>query len=358
MSIIEVAKKAGVSYATAWRVINGKYNQSSAIAGSVEQAMRDIGFSVENRRRLRRSAGKDRTLETVALLHFRPATTLGNSILYMVQKCLAAEGINLVFAHVQNENEIPPAVKKGEVHGILGYGEIPESWISDALRKIPAVWMMSTSTPHPETWGDRVSPDNFAIGTLAGNYLLERGHKHIAMMGTEDNYLSYGLSQRWYGFQAATLGKMTAVHSLSAEEGGAASTEVMQSLKRKDQPGIEYGSIRLAGAAERLVDQWQAMNPRPTGLFISVDRLLFAVYEVLLNRGINIGKELELVSCDYEQNLGQHLRPMPCWIDLNRHLIAQWAVERLIWQMNSDKVSSGMSISVFPSLRLPTGSAS
>jgi len=137
MSIIEVAKKAGVSYATAWRVINGKYNSPSLIADAVERAMGEVGFSVENRRRLRRSAGRDKPVETVALLHFRSVTTLGNSILYLVQRCLATEGINLVFAHVQNEKEIPPVVRKGEVSGILGYGEMPEAWCSEALKKYP-----------------------------------------------------------------------------------------------------------------------------------------------------------------------------------------------------------------------------
>jgi len=147
---------------------------------------------------------------------------------------------------------------------------------------------MSTSTPHPDTWGDRVAPDNYGIGTLAGNYLLERGHKHLAMMGTDDNFSSYGLSQRWYGFQAATAGKSESVHSYSAQQDSAASSGVMLSLRKKGMPGIEYGSIQLAGTAERLVDQWLALKPRPTAIFISVDRLLFAVYEVLFNRGINL----------------------------------------------------------------------
>ncbi len=356
MSIIEVAKKAGVSYATAWRVINGKYNLSSETAAAVERAMTELSFSVENRRRLRRNVGKDKAVETVALLHFRPVTTLGNSILYLVQKCLAAEGINLVFAHVQNENEIPPAVRKGEVHGILGYGEMPEAWITESLKKTPAVWMMSTSSPHPDVWGDRVSPDNYGIGTLAGKYLMDRGHRHVAMMGTNDNFSSYGLSQRWYGFQAAAFGKSDSVHSISALQDSEASSQVMRSLRQKGTPGIELGSAQLAGTAEKLVDQWLALKPRPTGIFISVDRLLVAVYEVLYNRGIKIDRNFDVVSCDYEQNLGQHLRPKPGWIDLNRGQIAQWAVERLIWQMNSGKVSSNMLISVFPSLHLPTES--
>ena len=353
MSIIEVAKKAGVSYATAWRVINGKYNFPSPIAEAVERAMSEVGFSVENRRRLRRNTGKEKTVETVALLHFRSVTTLGNSILYLVQRCLAAEGINLVFAHVQNPKEIPPAVRKGEVSGILGYGELPESWSNEELKKIPAVWMMSTSKPHTDLWGDRVAPDNYGIGTLAGNYLVERGHKHVAMMGTDDNFSSYGISQRWYGFQAATAGRAESVHSLSAQQDSAASSPVMLSLRKKGTPGIEYGSIQLAGTAERLVDQWLALKPRPTAIFVSVDRLLFAVYEVLANRGINLDKDLDLVSCDYEQNLGQHLNPRPCWIDLNRELIAQTAVERLIWQMNTGKTASNVLISVFPSIHPP-----
>jgi len=352
MSIIEVAKKAGVSYATAWRVINGKFDSSSPVATAVERAMREVGFSPENRRRLRRNSSKEKAVETVALLHFRPVTTLGNSILYGVQKCLAAEGINLVFAHVQNEREIPPVVRKGEIGGILGYGEMPVSWITEGLKKIPAVWMMSSSAPHPDIWGDRVSPDNYGIGTLAGKCLMDRGHKHVAMMGTDDNFSSYGLSQRWYGFQSAIHGKADSSHCLSAQQDSAASSQVMRSLREKVTPGIEFGSIQLAGTAERLVDQWMALNPRPTGIFVFVDRLLFAIYEVLFSRNIKLD-DLDLVSCDYEQKLGQHLKPTPCWIDINRELIAQSAVERLIWQMSTGKFSSNVLISVFPSLHLP-----
>jgi DNA-binding LacI/PurR family transcriptional regulator len=354
MSIIEVAKKAGVSYATAWRVINGKQNINNETTLAVEKAMQEVGFSVTNRRRLKTAGRKDKQTDIVALLHFRSITTLGNSILYLVQKCLATEGINLVFAHVQSENNIAPVLKNVEVNGILGYGEIPKAWVTEEIKAIPTVWMMSTTSPHPDVFGDRVAPDNYGIGTLAGLWLLEQGCRHVVMMGTDEDFSSYGLGQRWAGFQSAVVGKLDSVQAISAKVDGKAPSQVKSASKNRQMPIIQFGSAQLAGTAEKLVDQWLAMSPRPNGIFVSVDRLLVAINEVLVNRGIKIDADLKIVSCDYEQNFGQRLRVQPCWIDLNREQIAQYAVDRLIWQMSSGRVSSGMLISVFPSIHPPS----
>src|SRR5215208_3807109 len=160
MSIVRVAEAANVSYATAWRIINNQPGGSEEAVAAVREAMEQIGFAPgKARKRGRRPRMMDgiRT-RNIALLHLRRATLISTSVLNCVQGMLAAQGLNLIFAHCSTPGELPPAVRAGNVDGILGYGQFPEDAVDANLKKIPAVWMMSRSDSNDDPWGDRVKP--------------------------------------------------------------------------------------------------------------------------------------------------------------------------------------------------------
>src|SRR5581483_3247766 len=144
MSIARVAHAANVSYTTAWRIINNQSCRSPEAVAAVRQAMSRIGYSrAESRRgRPRKSIDGIRT-HNIALLHFRPVTSISTSILASVQRMLGERNLNLIFAHVEHADTLPQAVRSGNVDGILGYGEFPQRELTPAIQRIPAVWMMS-----------------------------------------------------------------------------------------------------------------------------------------------------------------------------------------------------------------------
>src|SRR5256885_4712564 len=328
MSITRIAEAAKVSYATVWRIINNQPCSSEEAVAAVREAMGQLGYTPgTTRRRGRRSKGSDgiRT-HNIALLHLREGTAFSTSVLGRVQRMLAERNLNLIFAYGQGADALPQAVRAGNVDGILGYGQFPPEAIIPALQRIPAVWMMSRTDTELDPWGDRVKPDHFVIGQLAARHLLAKGHKALAFMNPEKDFAIY--QQRLAAFRAAAEGPSTTL-------------DVFTSAGTRD----------LDVEAERMVDQFLAADPRPTGVFVPVDRVSVRVYRHLERRGIKPGKDVEIVSCDNEKELLSLMHPEPVSIDLNRHTIARLAVERLLWRMKDGLGNPPVVLSLTPTVR-------
>src|SRR5215217_6479699 len=99
---------------------------------------------------------------------------------------------------------------------------------------------------------------------------------------------------------------------------------------------------------ERLVEQWISASPRPTGMFVPVDRVTLFIYRHLERRGIAPGRDVDIVSCDNEKELLSLMHPAPPSIDLNRAMIARLAVERLLWRMKNGVDSPNLVLTVNP----------
>jgi LacI family purine nucleotide synthesis repressor len=327
MSITRVAQAAKVSYATAWRIINNQPCSSEEAVAAVREAMGQLGYEpASGKKRGRRAKAADgiRT-HNVALLHLRKGTSIATSVLSLVQRSLAERNLNLIFAHGTGPESLPQAVRAGNVDGILGYGEFPAAAVTPELQRIPAVWMMSRDDTNLDPWGDRVKTDHQAIGTLAAQYLMQRGHRNLGFLNPDRAFTIF--QQRLGAFiaQASAAGVLPQVY-----EGN--------------------GTRDLDLEGERLVEQWLSASPRPTGVFVPVDRVTLYVHRHMERRGIHIGKDVEIVSCDNERELLSLMRPAPASIDLNRQTIARLAVERLLWRMKNGVSSPRVVITVTPTL--------
>src|SRR5439155_10691166 len=262
----------------------------------------------------------------IALLHFRPNTAISSSVLSCVHRMLAECNLNLIFAHCPKTDGLPQAVRSGNVDGILGYGEFPAEAAEGNLRKIPAVWMMSRTDFSPDPWGDRVKPDHHAIGELAATYLMGRGHRSLAYLNPDTDLTMY--QHRYTAFRSAA-----------------------ESVGAHPQVYSSRGTDDLNVEAERLVEQWMSASPRPTGLFVPVDRVTLFIYRHLERRGVAPGRDVDIVSCDNEKELLSLMRPPPASIDLNREMIARLAVERLLWRMKNGVSSPSVVTTVSPTLK-------
>jgi len=325
MSIVRIAEAAKVSYATAWRIINNQPGGSDDAVAAVKEAMAALGYegmTRSKRGRKPRSADGIRT-RNIALLHFRPASSISASVLSCVHQMLAERGLNLIFAHCQRASDLPQAVSSGNVDGILGYGQFPE--VDATFRKVPAVWMMTRQDPGADAWGDRVKPDHEAIGQLAARHLLDRGHKHVAFLNPDANWALY--QQRSYAFGAA-----------------------MKSAGITSETYNCTGTNELNLQAQCLVEQLESASPRPSGVFVPVDRVTLFIYRHLEQRGIKPCRDIDIVSCDNERELLSLMHPKPASIDLNRPMIARLAVERLLWRMKNGTKSPSVVTTVSPTL--------
>ena len=333
MSISRVAQIANVPYATAWRIINYQPCNSEDAVRAVRAAMERLGYTPGQARRGRppKSADGIRT-HNIALMHFREGTAISTSVLSGVQSLLAERNLNLIFAQVDRPEALPQAVRAGNVDGILGYGQFPQSAVTPSLERVPAVWLMSRFDDSTDTWGDRIKPDHAAIGRLGALHLLAKGHRDVAYFNALPRSAVY--AERGAAFRRACDGRVRSLAFLSAAP---------------HPPEAPEGTW-VQEAAESFVKQWMAQNPRPTGVFIPLDRLTLRIYSLLLREGVHPGRDLEIVSCDNQTELLSLMHPPPASIDLNRKTVARLAVERLLWRMRYGMSSPSIVVTVSPTL--------
>jgi LacI family transcriptional regulator len=177
-------------------------------------------------------------------------------------------------------------------------------------------------------------PDHNAIGALAADHLIERGHRRIAVLNPYPTNAMY--RQRCDAFIATAQAAGVQIDLLQGAADAGQSDEIV-----------------------RLTDQWlaQPADARAAAFFVPADEVVFPLYRYLRRQGIKLahsdaapGNGVELVSSDNDRDLIAHMHPRPQTVDLNRETIAELAVERLFWRMRNGVSAPQVTLMVRPML--------
>lgn len=343
MSIVRVAKLAGTSHSTVSRVINNLPGVAPDTVEAVRDAMKRLNYVPPMKRRGPQTTRSRDGLNTrnIALLMFGADPTLviapvTAAVLHAAEKHLCEHGLNLVISHVGSHGRIPPMVESGQVDGLLMHGPTPTGELARRLSRFPTVWLMSRRDRR-SGWGDRVGPDNPAIGRLAAEYLLELGHRHLALMYANPTHLGY--QERAVTFKE------------TAEEAGA-SAELLADAT--DVSTVPPDASSLEERVRALVDRYLDLSPRPTALFVPRDRVTVIVYRALRRRGIRPGQDVTIVSCDNDRVI-EGLEPRPVSIDIRPEEMGRRAVEQLMWRLRNPHAPLKAEITIDPRLVHPIG---
>jgi len=322
MSIAEVAKLAGVSHATVSRVINQRPGVSHDMARRVNDAMKRLNYTPPAKRRGPKPKSRMGVhTGNIALLFVGTdpallAAPVAASVLHAAEDALAQRGFNMIVGQLGDSDRLPPNVANGQVDGLLMHGYPPSRKIAETLNKFPTVWMLSQRRQRGY-WGDRVAPDNQAIGRVAAEYLIDNTHAHVAFLHCDTTHL---------GFDA----RAEAFISWAKDSGAATATIVRNPDDQELSPHQQYTQENI----NRLVDQLLDLSPRPTGVFVPRDPLTVMVYSALRERGVEPGRDIAIVSCDNNSMLAG-LSPKPSTIDIRPSVIGSRAVDQLIWRMEN-----------------------
>jgi len=340
MSISEVAKLAGVSHATVSRVINRRPGVSQDMTRKVRDAMKRLNYTPPAKRRGPRPKSRSGVRTgNIALLFVGTDPTLvvapvASHVLHAAEEALAERGFNMIVGRLTDSDRLPPTVANGQVDGVLMHGYPPSNNMAEVLQRFPTVWMLSQRRQHGY-WGDRVAPDNQAIGRIAAEYLVERAHKHVAFFHSNTTHMGFEVRADSFVGWALESGVSTAT-IVSAPD-----AEHLTAEQQDSQQHLDY-------LVKRLLD----MSPRPTGLFVPRDTIAVKVYRSLREHHIEPGRDITLVSCDNNSILAG-LSPRPATIDIRPDVIGDRAVDQLIWRMENPTVPVRSICLVEPRLVLP-----
>jgi DNA-binding LacI/PurR family transcriptional regulator len=342
ITIREVAKAANVSVGTVSRVLNGHPTVSPENAERVLRVIEELQYRPLRMKAPESAAHplKDKTLVLLLLGMNRSLAALPcvADAIHGAEAAVSEAGADLLLADLPLADRVPAVLERNRIDGVLVKGALlgdlfggGNPALFERLRKLPTVWFLGR--PDGGDWGDVVQSNDRLVGKLAAEHLMAKGHRHLAVLNPKPAQVTF--RQREASF------------TWHAQRAGAAVTAFLG--RPTDEWELPLRPVDQVELVDGLVDELLRAEPRPTAVFVPGDSVTAMVYRALAERGLRVGKDLSLVSCNYEPPLLTGLFPTPTTIDIHSEQIGRRAVDLLAWRLTHDPQTS-LDVGVEPTL--------
>lgn len=277
VTIRDVARRAGVSVATASRALNGKQVVNAGTRDRVLSVVQELGFRPsQNARRL--SLGRTLTVGVMVSFLTRPQAA---ERLRGVDAVLSDSEFDLVIYNVESvqkrDHFLDTLADSRRTDGliVMSLPPAPEAVAALARAAVPVVFI-DVHVPWVATM-PRVVGDDAAGGAMAARHLLELGHRAIAFIGdAPENPFSFTSSRDRQAGMTQELARSGLV-------------------MRQDWIGLgAHGRYEALDLARRML----ASQPRPTAIFAASDTQALGVVAAAREAGLHVPDDLSVVGYD------------------------------------------------------------
>lgn len=265
----DIAAAVGVSVVTVSNALAGRKGVSQDVRNRVEKAARELGYN------LKKSDRNSRGL-VIGVVASEKYITVGNSFYWALYQHVAYEAskahgvtmLEILSFSMEKEEELPKLLKERAISGLIIVGWMSESYV----KKIIAAADMPTVLLDFQMRGvkcDAVMSSNFIGMYKVTRYLLEKGHRDIAYVGSvqaNDNILD-----RYYGYRKALM------------EAG---------IRERKEWILEDRDLE---AGLSLVEVPENM---PTAFACNSDWAAGILYDVLAERGYRVPEDVSIIGYD------------------------------------------------------------
>lgn len=269
VTLAALAAEAGVSLATASKVLNGRPDVAASTRRRVEELLERNGY-----RRRTTTAARSRLIE---LVFHELESAWSMELIRGVESAASENGMSVVLTesgtrHAPGPEWLEGVLSRRPVGVVLVFSDLPERFRSAlAARSIPFVIVDPAGDPSPDV--PAVGSANWAGGLAAVRHLIELGHRRIAAItGPEDMMCSLA---RIDGYRSA----MNAAGLPIREE------------------WIRFGDFHLTGGARHAADLLALEEP-PTAIFAGSDLQALGVLETARTLGLRVPDDLSVVGYD------------------------------------------------------------
>lgn len=289
VSIIDVARAAGVSNKTVSRVVNGEPYVTPEMRERVERAIRDLGYVPNMAARMIRS-NRSRTFGIIT--DYVSTTPYSGDIVRGIQDWATANGKTILLANTggdpERELNIWNMFRSHQIEGVLYvtmYHRIVDPEAGDV--DLPTVLINC----HPGSRVDlpSIEPDDTQGSRDLTRYLLARGHRRIGYIRL--NPILLGGEQRYEAFRQTMA------------EAGIAESDITVRLGMEGQVGKETNYVY--SAARDILGG----DNRPTAIMCGNDEMAIQVYLAALHLGLRIPEDVSIAGFDDFQTLSLALKP-------------------------------------------------
>lgn len=278
VTIRQIAEQFGVSVATVSLALNDKPGVSGELREKIKGAAKNAGYPMKpppikvHHQRLNTLGLLVKTEPDLSPL----SNPFYSRVIAGVDEACKDLGLNLLFSMlpVDDHNrpqKLPPFLQDSMVDGFLMVGAFMDETISSILEEWTVPVVLVDGYSDTERY-DMVISDNFGASYQAVEYLIEKGHRHIAMIGGEpDCYPT--LRDRRNGYARA--------------------------VKDNDLGGLYYANFDIAkpgGGAG--ISALLKSNPQITALFAINDNAAVEAVHAARELGLRVPDDISVVGYD------------------------------------------------------------
>ena len=314
-TIKDVAQKSNVSIATVSRILNNLDGYSEETRKKVIEVMKEIGYQ---RNAIARNL-KVKETRTIGVLRPRVNTTYYVEILNGIEDFAQRNNYSVIICNVGNEwertSQYLGVLSERQVDGIIVCSLPPKDELCKKIieSQIPTVFVSTLSYNCSVPY---VKVDDYQASYSATCYLIENGHKEIAMLGGSKDDLISGLP-RINGFIQALKDNNLPVRENLIKEKGFSFKE-----------GVE-------GMEELLKE-----NEKFTAIFACCDDSAVGALAVAHKRGIKIPDDISIIGYD-NTNVAEMAYPPLTTVGQPLYEMGKRSVEMLIKRISlNEKVES------------------
>lgn len=271
--IADVAALAGVGVATVSRVLNQRGGVRSTTRDRVLEAIRTLNYRPNS---MARGLSLQRTMVVAALLPWFTSPSAVERVKGIVEGLSGSE-YDLMLFDIESEDRQRRAFElfdRGDrADGLLVVSTLPPESEVDRLRaaRIPCVLIDAVHPSFPS-----IAVDDVAGGETATRHLIELGHRRIALIGDPPPEFRFDWSRdRTRGYERALA---------------SAGIEVREEYVRE--------GTRLPHVARAIAMELLSLPGRPTAIFAASDTQAIGVLEAARALGIHVPRQLSVIGFD------------------------------------------------------------
>lgn len=326
ITIIDIAKRAGVSTATVSRVLNGTGKVRSDTREKVEAAIREMNYQPNFfAKNLSNNAS-----DVIGVLVSDVRNPFYAKIFVECELYANEKGFSLLLCNYQNSEELEmeyyDLLMAQRVCGVIHIGgsvdrkkvnPVFHQKLKDISERIPVI----TSTRLEGTKCRCVYLDNVRCMKVLMNYLLESGHTRIAFAGGREEVLS-----TWEKIQCYK--------------------KIMKKEKLKIYSSYISGSTTYDKQGGYLATRRILMNePLPTVIIAVNDLAAMGVMQAIEDYGLEVGKDISVVSFD-NTYISEVLTPELTSVSSDYAMLAREMIDTILAMLNGKETCDVMDVPV------------
>lgn len=309
----DVAKKAGVAPSTVSRVINDSSRISEETKFKVRKIMDEIGYHPNiNARNLVKQRSHNLGLVIPYSTEEAFADPFYSEILRGIGVLAHSKGFNLLLLTSNGEDEeketVLDAVKGKQIDGVLLLRSKKADQLIDELNKIKFPFVI-VGRPEAEDKYYWVNNDNIGASERVVDYLIKNGHRNIAMIVGDENYIMN--EDRLQGYKNSFQ-----KNNLKINE-----DLIVQSKK------IDYHNVYML--CQKMIKD----HPEITAFYGMSDTMAYTIMQAMNDMQMKIPEDISIVGFN-NNPMSKIVSPPLTTVDINIYLLGNKATELLIGVIN------------------------